>query len=180
MLVEFFKKVKEDGGQATLTATTNSGQIKIKFEIVSPRSAPAPTPLQPVPGQPRYHHLGAASKERQRQRAANHQGTDLAGPTPVSPPHPVSGEAGAPAGPLLSLSSPFFPLSPQDPSSLLPSPSPSSGRRWIMSVGRLPVPSFASLSLDELPPQQDTLVHQPLPSRKPSLACHLHLPRNHL
>ena len=52
-LLEIFTKVKEAGGQATLTATTSEGKTKLKLEIVSSPSATAPPPLQPVPGQAR-------------------------------------------------------------------------------------------------------------------------------
>ena len=45
-LVEIFKKVKEAGGQGTLTATTNEGKTKIKLEIVSPPSATALSTLR--------------------------------------------------------------------------------------------------------------------------------------
>ena len=47
-LVEFFKKVREAGGQATLSATTNKGQTKIKFEIVSPPATHCVTGVVPT------------------------------------------------------------------------------------------------------------------------------------
>ena len=148
-LVEFFKKVREAGGQATLSATTNKGQTKIKFEIVSP-PATAPPPLQPVPGQARRRHRGAAARARRRQRAADHQGTTLAAPAPVSQPPapPAPGEVSAPAGPHhdhLPQRRPLFPI-------FLPSPSPSTGRRRVMSLARLPLSSFGSLNIDGHPP----------------------------
>ena len=45
-LVEIFKKVKEAGGQGTLTVTTNEGKTKIKLEIGSPPSATALSTLR--------------------------------------------------------------------------------------------------------------------------------------
>ena len=57
-LLEIFTKVKEAGGQATLTAATH------KLEIVSPPPATAPPPLQPVPGQRRCRHRGAAARAK--------------------------------------------------------------------------------------------------------------------
>ena len=40
-LLEIFTKVKEAGGQATLTAATYEGKTKIKLEIVSPPTTSA-------------------------------------------------------------------------------------------------------------------------------------------
>ena len=149
-LLEIFTKMKEAGGQATLTATTSEGKTKLKLEIVSSPSATAPPPLQPAPGQARRRHRGAAARARRRQRAADHQGTTLAAPAPVSQPPapPAPGEASAPAGPQhghLPQRRPLFPI-------FLPSPSPSTGRRRVMSLARLPLPSFASLNIDGHPP----------------------------
>ena len=63
-LLEIFTKVKEAGGQATLTAATHEGKTNIKLEIVSPPPATAPPPLQPVPGQRRCRHRGAAARAK--------------------------------------------------------------------------------------------------------------------
>ena len=128
-LLEIFTKMKEAGGQATLTATTKEGKTKFNLEIVSP-PATAPPPLQPVPGHARRRHRGAAARARRRKRAADHQGTTLAAPAPVSPPPatPAPGEASAPHQQY------HPPL--RHPPHLLLSPSPSSGRRRVMSVGR--------------------------------------------
>ena len=162
-LLEIFTKVKEAGGQATLTAATHEGKTKIKLEIVSPPSATAPPPLQPVPGQARRRHRGSAARARRRQRAADHQGTTLAAPAPVSPPPapPAPGDASAPHQQY------HPPL--QHPPHLLLSPSLSSGRRRVMSVGRLPSwpkPSFGSLNLDGPPPSPPSCP-PPLPPSPP-------------
>ena len=93
-LLEIFKKVKEAGGQATLTATTKEGKTKFNLEIVSP-PATAPPPLQPVPGHARRRHRGAAARAGRRQRAADHQGTTLA-PVSPTPAPPAPGEASWP------------------------------------------------------------------------------------
>ena len=71
-LLEIFKKVKEAGFRATLTATTKEGKTKFNLEIVSP-PATAPPPLQPVSGHARRRHRGAAARARRRKRAADHR-----------------------------------------------------------------------------------------------------------
>ena len=90
----------------------------------------------------------------QEQRAADHQGTTLAAPAPVSPSSapPAPGEASDPTGcqpqhglPLPQCR-PLFPI-------FLPSPSPSKGRSRVMSLARRPsLPSFGSLNIDGHPP----------------------------
>ena len=104
----------------------------------------------------------------QEQRAADHQGTTLAAPAPVSPSSapPAPGEASDPAGRQpqhglpLPQCRPLFPI-------FLPSPSPSKGRSRVMSLARRPslpwsrvmsltrrpsLPSFGSLNIDDHPP----------------------------
>ena len=148
-LVEIFKKVKEAGGQATLTATTNEGKTKIKLEIVSP-SATAPPPMtSPAPGRGRRRRKGAAAKVKANARAALHRATRAA----ATQPPPVSGDASV----ALEAPAPHQQHHPplRHPPHLLLSPSPSSGRRRVMSLGRLPrwpTLSFGSLNLDGPPP----------------------------
>ena len=162
-LLEIFTKMKEAGGQATLTATTSEGKTKLKLEIVSSPSETAPPPLQPAPGQARRRHRGAAARARRRKRAADHQGTTLAAPAPVSPPPatPAPGEASAPHQQY------HPPL--RHPPHLLLSPSPSSGRRRVMSVGRpsrWPTP-LGSLNLDGPPPSPPSFPPPPPPPPSP-------------
>lgn len=95
----------------------------------------------------------------QEQRAADHQGTTLAAPAPVSPSSapPAPGEASDPAGRQpqhglpLPQCRPLFPI-------FLPSPSPSKGRSRVMSLARRPsLPSFGSLNIDGHPPERRSL-----------------------
>jgi len=132
MIFKLFEELED----ATLTISSRKGtsSIKLLLESPSPPSSPTtsatPTTLLPVPGR-RRRHRGAAARARRRQRAADHQGTTLAAPASATPaPHQQY----------------HPPL--RHPPHLLPSPSPSSGRRRVMSVGRLPLPSFGSLNLD--------------------------------
>ena len=162
-LVEIFKKVKEAGGQATLTATTNEGKTKIKLEIVSP-SATAPPPMtSPAPGRGRRRRKGAAAKVKANARAALHRATRAA----ATQPPPVSGDASV----ALEAPAPHQQHHPplRHPPHLLLSPSPSSGRRRVMSVGRpsrWPTP-LGSLNLDGPPPSPPRTPSPPPPPPPP-------------
>ena len=152
-IFKLFEELEEAGESATLTISSKGGISTIKLLLESPPSSPStgttPTTLPPAPGR-RRRHRGAAARARRRQRAADHQASLLAVPASASP--PASGEASVPAG------------SPQRcPLLILPSPSHTSGRRRVMSLGRPPLPSFGSLNLDGPPPS-------PPPSSPPSTA----------
>ena len=141
-IFKLFEELEEAGESATLTISSKGGISSIKLLLESSPSSPStgtsPTTLPPAPGR-RRRHRGAAARARRRQRAADHQASLLAVPASASP--PASGEASAPAG------------SPQRcPLLILPSPSHTSGRRRVMSLGRPPLPSFGSLNLDGPPP----------------------------
>ena len=141
-IFKLFEELEEAGESATLTISSKGGISTIKLLLESPPSSPStgttPTTLPPAPGR-RRRHRGAAARARRRQRAADHQASLLAVPASASP--PASGEASVPAG------------SPQRcPLLILPSPSHTSGRRRVMSLGRPPLPSFGSLNLDGPPP----------------------------
>ena len=97
-----------------------------------------------------------------RQRAADHQASLLAAPSSASP--PASGEASAPAG------SPHNRPHQRHPFLFLPSPSPTSGRRRVMSLGRPPLPSFGCLNLDGPPPSPPPLPPSPTASPLPTSA----------
>ena len=146
-LLELFFKIEERGGQATLAVTTDSGKTKIKFEVASPSttfgtgslptSSAAP---QPAPGK---RKRSGAARRKAKLRAAAHQVTLAAAagavlvPPPPSPPSASS------------------PPRPPRPLHHLPSPSPSSGRRRVMPLGRPEMLTFSSLNLDgatSLPP----------------------------
>ena len=135
-IFKLYEELEEAGQTATLTLTSKGGKSTIKLQLESPPSSPSTAPpttsaaSASASGGRRRRHRGAAARARRRQRAADHQGTTLAArasaPAPHQQYHP--------------------PL--RHPPHLLPSPSPSSGRRRVMSLGRLPLPSFGSLNLD--------------------------------
>ena len=133
-LLEIFYKVEEAGGKATLSITTFMGVTNTKLDIVSPTpsstvstspSSP-PAPGNQAAGRRRRRNRGAAARARRNQRAAASQAT-LAevDPPPRLPPSP-----------------------PPRPLRHLLSPSPTSGRRRVMSLGRPEMPTFSTLNLD--------------------------------
>ena len=133
-LLEIFHKVEQAGGKATLSITTSMGVTKTKLEIVSPApgsTASTALSLPPAPGNQaagrrRRRNRGAAARARRNQRAAASQAS-LAevDPPPQLPPTP-----------------------PRRPLCHLLSPSPTSGRRRVMSLGRMEMPTFSTLNLD--------------------------------
>ena len=140
-MLELFFKIEERGGQATLAVTTDSGKTKIKFEVASPSttfgtgsmptSSAAP---QPAPGK---RKRSGAARRKAKLRAAAHQATLAAAASAASPPSASS------------------PPRPPRPLHHLLSPSPSSGRRRVMPLGRPEMLTFSSLNLDgatSLPP----------------------------
>ena len=162
-LLELFFKIEERGGQATLAVTTHSGKTKIKFEVASPSttfgtgSSPSmPTSSaapQPAPGK---RKRSGAARRKAKLRAAAHQVTLAAAagavlvPPPPSPPSASS------------------PPRPPRPLHHLPSPSPSSGRRQVMPLGRPEMLTFSSLNLDgATSPPPTTPSSTPPPSSPP-------------
>ena len=144
-IFNLFEELEVAGETVSLTISSKGGKSTIKLQLESPSSpSSTTTPTSPCPaasGAPvrRRRHRGARARAQRRQRAADHQGTTLAD---VSPPAP--GEASAPAGPHPS---PLRPP-PSRPLHHLLSPSPTSGRRRVMSVGRPEMPNFSSLNMD--------------------------------
>ena len=156
-IFNIFEELEEAGECATLTISSRKGTSSIKLLLESP-SPPSPTTgtptsttLPPAPGR-RRRHRGAAARARRRQRAADHQGTTLAASVSATP-SPAPHQQYHP------------PL--RQPPHLLPSPSPSSGRRRVMSLGRLPLPSFGSLNLDGPPPSPPSFPPPPPPPPSP-------------
>ena len=152
-IFKLFEELEEAGESATLTITSKGGISSIKLLLESSPSSPSTgtttTTLPPASGR-RRRHRGAAARARRRQRAADHQASLLAASSSTS--LPAAGEASAAAS------------SPQHcPLPILPSPSHTSGRRRVMSLGRPPLPSFSSLNLDGPPPS-------PPPSSPPTTA----------
>ena len=129
-IFKLFEELEEAGECATLTISSKGGTSSIKLLLESPSSLPTtaslPTTLPPVSGK-RRRHRGAA---------ADHQASLLERRSSVPPP-PAPGEASDPVGPPLHIH---------------PSPSPTSGRRSVTSLGRPPPTSFGSLNLDGPPP----------------------------
>ena len=75
-LLKIFKRVEKDGGQATLSVSTNAGKTTIKLELTSSPSQPAPSlPSSSASGGRRRRHRGPAKKEKAKVRAALHQAT---------------------------------------------------------------------------------------------------------
>ena len=151
-----------------MTFTTRDGKMKAKLEVeldppapASPGSTPTSPMTAPASGGGRRRRKGAAAKAKAKARAALHR-TTLAAAT-QSP--PASGDASA----TLDAPAPHQQSHPplRHPPRLLLSPSPSSGRRRVMSVGRLPMPSFASLNLDGPPPSPPPFPPSPPPPPPP-------------
>ena len=155
LLLGMFHKVEEAGGTANLTISTKGGKSSIKFAIEldaesstsNPASTPSTSPPAPgnqAAGRRRRRNRGAAARARRNQRAATSQAT-LA--EVESPPH----------------------LPPSRPLHHLLSPSPTSGRRRVMSLGRGEMPTFSTLNLDgSSSPSPAPPPPSPPPSRYPS------------
>ena len=122
-IFKIFEELEEAGESATLTISSKGGISSIKLLLESSPSSPSTgttsTTLPPAPGR-RRRHRGAAARARRRQRAAEHQASLLVSPSSASP--PPSGEAIDPVG---SQSRPLL---------ILPSPSPTSGRRSVSHI----------------------------------------------
>ena len=149
LLFDTFCRVWGAGGQATLTTTTQGGELKANLEI----QVGSPSSLRPgapptsstafsssqrlIPGHPgavahhrrrrRPRHRGPAAKARSRARAAAHQAS-LAAASSTTPPVSMSCASAAsdgalplspPACPLISFEAPSAPA----PGATLPSPS---------------------------------------------------------
>ena len=130
-LLALYSEVEENGGSATLSLSTKGGKSIFKFTLESPPPAPATTGLPstspPAPGNQavgrrRRRNRGAAARARRNQRAAASQ----ASLAEVDPP----------------------PTPPRRSLCHLLSPSPNSGRRRVMSLGRMEMPTFSTLNLD--------------------------------
>ena len=161
-LLELFFKIEERGGQATLAVTTDSGKTKIKFEVASPTFGTGSSPSmptssaapQPAPGK---RKRSGAARRKAKLRAAAHQATLAAAVLVPPPPLPPSASS---------------PPRPPRPLHHLPSPSPSSGRRQVMPLGRPEMLTFSSLNLDgatSLPPTTPSPTPPPSspPPRRP-------------
>ena len=136
--------------------TPRGGKLIAKLEVELEPSAPACSGVTssspataPASGGGRRRRKGAAAKAKARARAALHRATQAA----ATPPPPASGVASAPLAPpplhLPPLPSPPPSSKPaRQPLRHLISPSPTSGRQQVMSLGRMEMPSFSTLNLD--------------------------------
>ena len=149
-LFEIFHKIEEAGGQATLTVTTQGGKTKTTFETESPPSATEPASSPPASRRRRRRcRRGAAAKSRLDDQQAAAQLASLAedATNPSPPRHP--------------------------PLHHLLSPSASSGRRRVMSLGRpARSTSFASLNLDGHCSQSSPPLPLPPPTPPPLPMAH--------
>ena len=132
-LLELFSEVEERGGCASLSLSTSRGKSTFKFTLETPPSPattlPSSSASPSAPGNQaagrRRRNRGAAWRARCNQRAAASQVTLAEVNSPASPPP-----------------------RPPHPLHHLLSPSPSTGRRRVMSLGRPEMPTFSSLNLD--------------------------------
>ena len=133
-LLKIFKRVEKDGGQATLSVSTNAGKTTIKLELTSSLSKPAPSlPSSSASGGRRRRHRGPAKKEKAKVRAALHQATLASSTTSVA-------------------AAPSNPPPPARPLRIHPSPPPASGRRRVTTTARQNVATFSSLNVDGTAP----------------------------
>ena len=133
-LLKIFKRVEKDGGQATLSVSTNAGKTTIKLELTSSLSKPAPSlPSSSASGGRRRRHRGPAKKEKAKVRAALHQATLASSTTSVA-------------------AAPSNPPPPARPLRIHPSPPPASGRRRVTTMARQNVATFSSLNVDGTAP----------------------------
>ena len=149
--MKILHQAKEAGLGASLTFTTSGGKMKAKLEVELDHSVPVPADPTPAPVK-RRRQRGAGARARRNLRAAAHQASlaEAATSVPLDP--------------------------PSRPLHILPSPPPASGRRQVMSVGRLEMPSFSSLNLDGDPP-----VPPPSPPTNPWIPCldNCNIPEDH-
>ena len=157
-LMNILHQVKQAGGSASLTFTTTGGKFK---ELGAPSStssglSPSLPATATAPGggrRRRRRHRGPAAMVKSQARAAAHQAS-LA-----------SAEVNAPPA--------SSPPRPPRPLHHLLSPSPSRGRRRVMSLGRPEMPTFSSLNLDgesspsPSPPPTTPLQASPTPPPAP-------------
>ena len=135
-LLDLYSDVEESCGCASLSLSTSGGKSIVKFTLETPpppvtttssRSPTSPSaPGNQAAGRRRRRNRGAAWRARCNQRAAASQVTLAEVNSPPASPPPR----------------------PPRPLHHLLSPSPSTGRRRVMSLGRPEMPTFSSLNLD--------------------------------
>ena len=175
-LLILFNKLEETGATATLTLLARGGKCTYKLLLDSPPSSPSTSPTSST--RARRRRRSAAKRARANQRAADHQanlvGVVTAGEPTGGVPLPGSPAGGGP--PPASTSN--VPVSHSH--HIHPSPSPLSGRREVITVGRPATASFASLNLDGTSSSPSPSPLTPaLPSNTTATACTVHINRQH-
>ena len=147
-MLEVFHKIEKACGQANLSVATIGGKTKLKLEIGT-TPAPSSESSSTSPGRHRRRR-GPQARARRNHRAAAHQAA-LAEVT---------------------TSAPLEDPPPRPPLQLLPSPPADSGRRKVITVEKLYVPTFSSANLDgssSPPPTSPTPPTPPTSPTPPSL-----------
>ena len=127
-------QVKQAGGSASLTFSTMGGKFKAKLEVEL--GAPSSTSFGLSPSLPATASAPGGGRRRRRR----HRGPVAMVRAAAQQASLASAEVNAPPA-----SSPPRPLRPLHH---LLSPSPSTGRRRVMSLGRPELPTFSSINLD--------------------------------
>ena len=163
LLLEIFNKIEKAGGQATLCVATGGGKTKVKLEITT--TPVPPTGSTPTSSGRRQCCRSPRARARRNQRAAAHQAAlaEVATSAPLEDPPP------------------------RPPLQLLPSPPADSGRRKVISVEKLDVPTFSSINMDgssSPPPSSPTpspspTTPTPTPSSRRPPLCHLNYDHTH-
>ena len=125
LLLEVFHKIEKAGGQASLSVTTVGGNTKMKLEIATTPVPPTESSSTSSPTGRRHRRRGPRARARRNQRAAAHQAAlaEAATSAPLEDPPPCP------------------------PLQLLPSPPADSGRRKVITVEKLDVPTFSSINV---------------------------------
>ena len=173
-------RIWEAGGQASLTTSTEGGELKAKLEIqLGSPAAPRPGAPSTTSGHPaashRPCHRGPAAKARSRARAAAYQAKKSAAATVSSTATAAGSREASPSS--ASQRRPLLPASPgsggspstsedSKPLNILPSPPASDGQRLVVSVGR---GERRLTSFSQLDGQDDSISPSP-PSADPASA----------
>ena len=151
-----------------MSVATVGGKTKLKLEIATTSVPPTESSSTSSPTGRRHRRRGPRARARHNQRAATHQA--------------ALAEA-ATSAPSCALEDP--PARP--PLQLLPSPPADSGRRKVISVEKLDVPTFSSINMDgssSPPPSSPTpspspTTPTPTPSSRRPPLCHLNYDHTH-
>ena len=163
LLLEVFHKIEKAGGQASLSVTTVGGNTKMKLEIATTPVPPTESSSTSSPTGRRHRRRGPRARARRNQRAAAHQAALAEAATSAPLEEPPS----------------------RPPLQLLPSPPADSGRRKVISVEKLDVPTFSSINMDgssSPPPSSPTpspTTPTPTPSSRRPPLCHLNYDHTH-